>query len=243
MGTGNDPQRPNPSAPSESAFLFSILLGLPSIRMIHARYCQIQQFRPTVRDATKLKKVLCNSILVLTTVAAKCCETVINRSVCASCGLMADDGGERTSPRRARRKKSPKDANPEIIDSGDSELTSPRISVKIPRKGHRSPPIQHSPSPSARRPSKETENRPRTDSEAGLDVDEDVLLIDAVDSDSPLLQLPQEVLIRILEMAEPLTLGLTSGACQYLRSITQVAWMKLAKDKYEKVRLIRRLLF
>lgn len=241
LGTWEGPQRPIPSACSNSAFLFTPLLHLPGFGCFALSDIKLTPQAGTGTNDPSPRTCKLNSITVLTTVAARCCELVLIRLVCASRGLMADDGGERSSPRRARRKKSPKEANPEIVDSSDPEVTSPRILIRSPRKGHRSPPIQHSPSPSARRPSKEAESRPRTDSDAGLDVDEDVLLIDAVDSDSPLLQLPQEVLIRILEMTEPLTLGLTSGACQYLRSLTQVAWMALAKDKYEKVRLMRRL--
>lgn len=152
---------------------------------------------------------------------------------------MADPGPERSSPRRARRKKPGKDAPLEMADSGDSELVSPRNVVRSPRRGQRSPPMFPSPSPRTHRKSEEVENRPRTDSEAGLDLDDDVLLVDAVESDSPLLQLPQEVLIRILEMMEPTTLGLTSGVCQYLRSVSQLAWMQLTKVKYSKVRCIR----
>lgn len=149
---------------------------------------------------------------------------------------MADDGYEKPSPSRHRRKKASKDAAPETVDSSDIDTSSPRLLLINPRTSSRSPPVRGSPSPRTRHRAGEPERRFTIDSDPGADLHEDILLVETIESDSELLSLPQEVLIRVLEMVEPLPLALTGASCRYLRSIAQMAWMKLTKDKHSKVR-------
>jgi hypothetical protein len=96
--------------------------------------------------------------------------------------------------------------------------------------------LRGSPSPTTRRirqraspPSSPSSTSTTDDS---LDQDLDFPLTERRDSDSLLICLPQEVLLRILGCMGPSELGRTGGTCRYLCSLSQTAWRILTQTRY-----------
>ena len=157
---------------------------------------------------------------------------------------MADD----SSPRRDRvpprgPRKSSSDVNLSISITRPLEASSDSSSPNSERKrrrGDRSPLLRGSPSPTTRRirqraspPSSPSSTSTTDDS---LDQDLDFPLTERRDSDSLLICLPQEVLLRILGCMGPSELGRTGGTCRYLCSLSQTAWRILTQTRYPQVR-------
>lgn len=149
---------------------------------------------------------------------------------------MDDKRPERSPQRRLRgRKESKGSTGDPSRESGSNAATSSNFTFQ-PRRTDRSPPLKGS--PPRRVPRKVSKNIviSTTTSDPALEDEEDLLLPELVESDSPLLRLPHELLMRVLGFLTPRTLEQTGDCCSYLRAVSELVWMRHCKDLYPQVR-------
>jgi hypothetical protein len=149
---------------------------------------------------------------------------------------MQDEEAATRQKIRSRRRR-----DSALKDFDDSALPfvvefSPSSSPSAQRrsKTSRSPMLRPSPSPPTRRASRN--GSPVSSSpEDTLDHFEDFFLTDIIDSNSPLISLPHEVVLRVLALLTDKDLARVSGVCKSIGSMSRLIWMEKTKSKYPEV--------